>query len=278
MSKPSGFKRVELIRDDGATHAIYVKQHTSQLAETADSASTHDRTVFVTHLPIDLNDQDIRNTFNSVVSVESISRSRLSLAHIEYPSGLDIDSEAYINHYRNPNRNVHMVLESSSDLVKLLKSTQITIRTHSINTCSSLLQLYKSSRPAHSAVKDFTNSFMKQFEADALAEKHRQISNEKEAQMEDDGFTLVERGGKHGRAANEAGVQVASKLFNGGVVDEDSAEYRRKKRKFNQPLDDFYRWQRRERKREDLANLRLKFEKDKKRVDELKQHRRYKPY
>ncbi|EOR00986.1 Ribosomal RNA-processing protein 7 [Wallemia ichthyophaga EXF-994] len=223
-----------------------------------------------------MNDEDIYNTFNNVAEIDSMRRSSLALSTIDYPSGNDQQDK--LNHLSNFNRNVHLILKTEKDLTKILNSNKIKLENHSLNTTTSLIQLYKSLRPNHNDIRSFSTNYIKQFEQDQIIEKNRQISNEIESKMEDDGFTLVERGGKHGRAANEAGVQVASKLFNGGKVDEDSSEYRRKKRKFNQPLDDFYRWQRRDKKRHDLAHLRLKFENDKRKVEDSKQNRRYKPY
>jgi len=43
-------------------------------------------------------------------------------------------------------------------------------------------------------------------------------------------------------------------------------------------LNDFYRFQKRENKREALTELRRKFEEDKKRIAKLKENRKFKPY
>lgn len=272
LDKVNGFNKIELIRGNKDIHTIYIKQHLSN--KSIDDQLPNGRTLFITQLPIDLNDEDIRNTFNNYVEIDSIRRSNLAINCLDYP----LDTTKYINHLHNTNRNAHLILKNNKDLSKILNLNKMKLQNHSMASTSCLLQLYKSCRPNHSDMKLYTNNYIKQFEQNQLIEKNRQISNEMESKMEDDGFTMVERGGKHGRAANDAGVQVASKLFNGGKLDEDSTEFRRKKRKFNQPLDDFYRWQRRDKKRQDLANLRLKFENDKKKLEHSKQNRRYKPY
>ncbi|TKY85680.1 hypothetical protein EX895_005220 [Sporisorium graminicola] len=89
--------------------------------------------------------------------------------------------------------------------------------------------------------------------------------------LDEDGFIIVQRStGKYGRAgaSADAGGSV-------GVAKHGFVENTKKK---STGLEDFYRFQLREKKREQLADLRAKFEADKAKVDRLKAGRRFKPY
>jgi len=91
--------------------------------------------------------------------------------------------------------------------------------------------------------------------------------------LDADGFTIVQRGGKYGRTAEEGGgasMRVARPEQQSGT-----ARPRKKKAK---ELEDFYRFQLREKKREGLAQMRAQFEADKEKVAKFKASRRFNPY
>ncbi|KAJ9112254.1 hypothetical protein QFC22_006338 [Naganishia vaughanmartiniae] len=141
----------------------------------------------------------------------------------------------------------------------------------------------------------------------ALFDWHANLSSERAkrgAITDDDGFTLVVRGGKFGRTAGkgEKGVAVASRRFmldskkavkkavvvasaeERGVTGDDADMLdaregltRGKKRK-TQQLEGFYKFQRDEQRRSHLANIRANFEADKAKVETLKAAKRFKPY
>lgn len=89
--------------------------------------------------------------------------------------------------------------------------------------------------------------------------------------LDEDGFIIVQRtSGKYGRAGASAD--------SGGSVGVAKANFKENDRKKSTGLEDFYRFQLRERKREELAGLRRRFEEDKAKVEKLKAGRRFKPY
>ncbi|EST05620.1 Ribosomal RNA-processing protein 7 [Kalmanozyma brasiliensis GHG001] len=92
--------------------------------------------------------------------------------------------------------------------------------------------------------------------------------------LDEDGFIIVQRSSssKYGRvgASAESGGSVG--IAKGGYV-----EGKNGKRK-SEGLQDFYRFQLRERKRDELKELRIKFERDRAKVAKLKEGRRFKPY
>lgn len=206
-------------------------------------------TIFIVNLPLNINRSSLYSLFSKFGDIDSIdySNKQNNLNKL-----LDIQYNLY--------RNIHLKYKEAESTDKLLELDRFSTSTDGLN----LLDLYKSNRIDHNDIKQFTIDYMNNFD------DKPKTRNDNSDKMEDDGFTLVERGGKHGKAANVSGVQVSSKLFN-------PAE-NTKKSKFNKPLDDFYRWQRRESKRQEIAGLRLRFQKDKLRIDNFKSNKRYKPY
>ncbi|OWZ52705.1 ribosomal RNA-processing protein 7 [Cryptococcus neoformans 125.91] len=136
--------------------------------------------------------------------------------------------------------------------------------------------LYKSLRPSVSAIKSFADTSMARFDhLHSLLLSSRAKEQGAGALVDEDGFTVVVRSGKYGRAGargdgfGKGGVGVATRGFE---------KKKGKGGKGSQALPDFYKFQALDRKRQDLAELRQKFEHDKARVEELKKSRRYKPY
>lgn len=116
---------------------------------------------------------------------------------------------------------------------------------------------HRSMRPDLGLIKDHADSAL------ALYDHHLEAQRRKTTQgaiVDEDGFTLVVRGGKFGRTAGKgsAGVGVASRRFVldskkagiSGEVDAREGLDRGKKRKGGVELDGFYRFQRNERKRQ----------------------------
>ncbi|KAL7415078.1 ribosomal RNA-processing protein 7-domain-containing protein [Mrakia frigida] len=126
-------------------------------------------------------------------------------------------------------------------------------------------------RPHLSQVKAHADSSLAHHEHIKAAELAK-ITRQGQEIVDEDGFTLVVRGGRYGRNLIGGGVGVASKKW------DDVKEEETGRKKKSKELKDFYRWQLREAKREDLANLRSKFAADKEKVEKLKGSRRFKPY
>jgi ribosomal RNA-processing protein 7 len=95
--------------------------------------------------------------------------------------------------------------------------------------------------------------------------------------LDEDGFTIVQSTGKYGRTADgQVGSSVKVARRRPGDDLEDEAAREKKRKRFE--LEDFYRFQRREQKREELANLRAKFRDDQEKVKKLKASRSFKPF
>lgn len=103
-----------------------------------------------------------------------------------------------------------------------------------------------------------TNRFIAAFET--REEQIRLAKERKRNEVDADGFTLVSRK----RQARHA------------VIEANRVSKKPKKKK--KELKDFYRFQLRESKRDQLAELRKKFEADKRRIEKLKAARKFRPY
>ncbi|WVR09433.1 hypothetical protein IAU60_006500 [Kwoniella sp. DSM 27419] len=138
--------------------------------------------------------------------------------------------------------------------------------------------LHSSLRPEMSSVKAFADSSMARFDhLHSLLLSSRAKAQGAGALVDEDGFTVVVRSGKYGRAGGRGdgmgkmGVGVAGRGFH-------KKDAERKKGKGVMELEGFYKFQRMDKKRQELADLRSKFESDKAKVEELKKTRRFKPY
>ncbi|KAF9103371.1 Ribosomal RNA-processing protein 7 [Mortierella sp. AM989] len=124
---------------------------------------------------------------------------------------------------------------------------------------------YHRMRPAPSALQIKVDDYMDKFERSEY--EAQQAALARLNVMDDDGFTLVTRAGNKGY--NTDGVIKVQ-----AVKAEEVKHIKPKKKE----LQDFYRFQMREAKRDKLVDLRRKFEEDKIRIEALKVNRRFRPY
>ncbi|GMK53739.1 hypothetical protein CspeluHIS016_0103250 [Cutaneotrichosporon spelunceum] len=133
---------------------------------------------------------------------------------------------------------------------------------------------YAALRPALASVRAHADSAMERYDhLHSLLLASRAKAHGAGALVDEDGFTVVVRGGRYGRTAGRggsAGVAVASRA---GV-----AAAQKKRGKGAGELKDFYKFQSVDRKRKELADMRARFDEDRRKVDELKRQRRFKPY
>ena len=108
-------------------------------------------------------------------------------------------------------------------------------------------------------MKEETDRFVAAFET--REEQTRLAKERKQNEVDADGFIMVSRK-----------RQVRS------AVMEANENRQKKKRKKNRELKNFYQWQVREAKRDQLKQLRDKFEEDKMRIAKLKAARKFRPY
>lgn len=124
---------------------------------------------------------------------------------------------------------------------------------------------HRARRPGHQKLQEQLDAWMEAWEAEE-ARKRR----EREAAAGGDGWTVV--GGTKGRrkTRDDRGTAV-------GGVSAALAESRRGKEQ-KKPEANFYRFQRREKRRDEVLELRQRFEEDRKRLAAMRKDRQFKPY
>ena len=127
------------------------------------------------------------------------------------------------------------------------------------NVCTELLVQHLKRYPDPEILKEETDRFVAAFET--REEQTRLAKERKQNEVDEDGFIMVSRK-----------RQVRS------AVMEANENRQKKKRKKNRELKNFYQWQVREAKRDQLKQLRDKFEEDKMRIAKLKAARKFRPY
>lgn len=156
------------------------------------------------------------------------------------------------------------------------------------------IALYSALRPPLDVVKAHADSWMERFEFDQAKKKQQSKYRKGEAIVDDDGFTLVTRGGAYGQTVG-GGVGVASKKFQRERA--GGSKRNRKVHKEPKEKEAFYSFQVHEKKRKgafffdlssynivdspicsELLDLRRKWEEDKVKVEKLKESRKFKPY
>ncbi|KAG0266273.1 Ribosomal RNA-processing protein 7 [Actinomortierella ambigua] len=127
------------------------------------------------------------------------------------------------------------------------------------------IQDYKAQRPSAVDLQLKVDDYMDKFERSEY--EAQQAALARVNMVDDDGFTLVTSAGKKG--SNSDGVI---------TVQAAKAEEVKNLKPKKKELQDFYRFQMREAKRDKLVELRRKFEEDKQKIEHLKATRRFKPF
>ncbi|RXK36959.1 hypothetical protein M231_05793 [Tremella mesenterica] len=132
------------------------------------------------------------------------------------------------------------------------------------------LKRYNSSRPNLPLIKVHADSALDKYDhLHSLLLSSRARKRGAGALVDDEGFTVVVRGGRHGRTGGEMGV---------GVVSQNGNLKNLEKKKKLEVVGEFYKFQRTDKRRQELAGLRKQFESDKARVEEMRNSKRLKPY
>ncbi|KAL2649671.1 hypothetical protein R1flu_017799 [Riccia fluitans] len=141
------------------------------------------------------------------------------------------------------------------------------VRNHtSLTGMKKWLADYRAKRPGLAALQKAVDDFMAEFDA-----REEKAKVQRMAAAQEEGWTLVT--GNKGRKKTvdaESGVRV-------GAVSSLAVE-EKAKTKTKESAVDFYRFQRREAKRNEVLELQKKFEEDKKRIAKMREARKFRPY
>ncbi|RIB17489.1 ribosomal RNA-processing protein 7-domain-containing protein [Gigaspora rosea] len=252
-------------------HYCYFKSHDPRI-NTRDNSTIlpAERTLFITNLPVDTTEHHIQNIFEECGIIDRIlfhgKKKKQKFNETAENSVLEGSRNLLI-----PGSTAHIVFKDSEGLTNALNMVQKkriwNIRDQDIPPLGlkRWLQEYQKLRTDPNKLGAQVDEYMRKFE-EAEQEKHKALEARRN-QPDEDGFILVTGTGK--RNINTDGTITVT------AVKADVVKNLKPK---NKELVDFYRFQMREAKREKLAELRKKFEDDKRKIADLKAARRFKPY
>ncbi|XP_049874322.1 ribosomal RNA-processing protein 7 homolog A [Pectinophora gossypiella] len=254
------FKALELqlTEDSVSPHTIYFKEH-SVREHTADKPSG--RTLLVINLPSYVDEKGLSNAFSEAGKVQSV---------MFYPKPTTAEvkpvkkflPESPITTFKV----AYLVFTKVSELDKALKLTELqpmNSEDHKVKVgIKKWIEDYNSSVYQPKLLKEKVETFMKQYDA----EMKKAEKKEKQLEQEDDeGWITVT---KHGKVQSIARTE---KVENKILAKDEKANKRKE-------LKNFYTFQIRESKMKHIVALRQKFEEDKKKIHQIKQNRRFKPF
>ncbi|PSR80982.1 hypothetical protein PHLCEN_2v6572 [Hermanssonia centrifuga] len=179
---------------------------------------------------------------------------------------------------RRTGRSAHVIFLDASSLSRALsppsKPKSWPLDASTAVGLSHYTALYEALRPPLDLVKAHADSWMDLFEYEQAKKKRQSKYKKGEAIVDDDGFTLVTRGGAYGQTLG-GGVTVASKKFQ---ESRKTSQRYRKDKKEPKEKETFYAFQVHEKKRKELIDLKRKWEEDKAKVEKLKESRKFRPY
>ncbi|TFY83113.1 hypothetical protein EWM64_g896 [Hericium alpestre] len=205
-------------------------------------------------------------------------------------------SPVHLRTLRRTGRNAHIVFTDASSIDRVLALSKPSkgqkapqprpwpISDDAPHGLAHYTALYDTLRPPLDTVRQHADTFMELYDYNE-AERKRALQKESkyrkgEALVDEDGFTLVTRGGAYGQAVG-GGVSVASKKWQSGQAkskDGAGGGGGKRKRKEKQEKTGFYAFQQHEKKRKELMDLKKRWEEDKAKVEKLKSSRKFRPY
>ncbi|KAG1721008.1 ribosomal RNA-processing protein 7-domain-containing protein [Suillus paluster] len=289
-----------------STHFIYARAHITSKSKISKPGNIfpEGRTLFLVNVPPDATEHELALLFKHCGTVERVAFEFSSTDALEEHAS-DSDEEMAeetearprkkrklqtseptppevvplpnlpLRTLHNTGSRAHLIFIDSSSLMKALSppaSSRPWPSSVEPRGLSHYIAKYDAERPSLDAIKAHADSFMERFEFHLAKNKQETKYRKGEAIVDEDGFTLVTRGGAYGQTLG-GGVGVASKKF---MLAGKSGSRRKTDKK--KEKDAFYGFQKAEKQRKAMLDLRRNFEADRARVEKLKESRRFKPY
>ncbi|KAJ6618666.1 ribosomal RNA-processing protein 7-domain-containing protein [Mycena sp. CBHHK59/15] len=240
-------------------------------------------------------DQEADNGLNVDIDAQPHKRRKLDTANKSLPPKIISLPSKLLRRLRNTGRSAHLIFLDASSMERALApqpKTRLWPTSEEPSGITHYTALFDSLRPPLDAVREHADTAMELFEFQQKQNKQKSQYRKGEAIVDEDGFTLVTRGGAYGQTLG-GGVAVASKKF------QESGETRTgNKKKEPKQKAGFYAFQKAERQRNgmfcnpslfprhvidsrsppELMELKKNWEADKAKVEKLKTSRRFKPY
>ncbi|XP_072998920.1 uncharacterized protein [Typha latifolia] len=188
----------------------------------------------------------------------------------EQKNGAKLKSKKVKKAKKRKEKNVHVMIEEKKSLCEVNAEMVYQISSADEDCSRGMkkwLTDYKQSRPGLKILQQRIDEFMIAY--DAQKEQERK---ESEALAAEGGWTVVvHHKGRKKTTDTESGITVGS-VAQAAVMDKLA---KKKSKEINL---DFYRFQKREAKRNEVMILQSKFEQDKKRIQQLRAARKFRPY
>ncbi|KAJ1667388.1 hypothetical protein IW140_000899 [Coemansia sp. RSA 1813] len=296
----------------GSVHYLYFKQHNG--GKSGDVLTPTTRTLYMYNLPADTTERDIRRLFQGVARIARVMfhgvvgqdaiksnamsgkmMSELASAMAGVTDGQtknqkknkkqrkDGDSEEEIKpvprtQLLRSGASAHIVLLEDEEMAKVMSMKAETVREWLARDAEGIqnpleyrglsryIYEHRAAQPPIALLKTEVDSYMAKFE-EAQYERDRMLTQQQNV-PDADGFVTVMRRGRNTRN-NDGSVFVTA-----ASVEEAREAGRKKVTTFG----NMYRFQMRERKNDQLLELRKKFEEDKEKITRMRQSRLFRPY
>ncbi|KAF9000228.1 ribosomal RNA-processing protein 7-domain-containing protein [Cyathus striatus] len=277
-------------------HYLYARSHTGS-KKGSDNALPSGRTLFLVNVPPDATEREFIRFFKHCGTIENdeededeemdkdqddadgeqpTKRRRISKEEkAGIPKVVPLPSKN-IRTLRKTGRSAHVIFLDASSLDRALaqphKARPWPTSPEEPRGLLHYISLYQSLRPPLDIVREHADTSIEVYEYNQAKDKQKSKYRKGEAIVDEDGFTLVTRGGAYGQTLG-GGVAVASKKFQ-----ETGLTRTRNNKKTKKEKEGFYAFQKAERQRKELLDLKKRWEEDKAKVEKLKESRRFRPY
>ncbi|KJA29621.1 hypothetical protein HYPSUDRAFT_60480 [Hypholoma sublateritium FD-334 SS-4] len=305
-SNISGFSVIPVQYNSSTTHYLYARSHASKSG--SNTVLPDGRTLFLVNLPPDATERELVLFFKHSGTVEKVifdfdvkelqnadsdsedededeqmddaadeqPRKRRKGERVQAPVVIPLPAPP-LRKLRKTGGSAYVIFLDPSSLERALASTSkprawLKSPEEPVGLAHYLAR-YTAARPPLDAVRAFADSSVELYEYELAKKKQKSKYRKGESIVDADGFTLVTRGGAYGKNLG-GGVGVASKRFQrSGETSRNRGAKKDKKEK-----EGFYAFQKAEKQRSGLMELKRKWEEDKVKVEKLKAARRFKPY
>ncbi|KAF9448957.1 hypothetical protein P691DRAFT_799756 [Macrolepiota fuliginosa MF-IS2] len=301
-----GFTPIPIAYSASTIHYIYARSHSG--SKKNDDGLPVGRTLFLVNVPPDATERDLIQLFKSAGTVEKVifgreyveetghdtddededdgteeavdvegekPRKRRKFSKEEAPKVTPLPSVP-LRTLRKTGGSAHIIFLDSSSLdraINSLSKPRPWPTTEEPTGLAHYLALYDSLRPPLDVVQEHADTYIEVYEYELAKARQKSQYRKGEAIVDEDGFTLVTRGGAYGQTLG-GGVGVASKKFQ----TTGQTRTRNNKKKEKKEKAGFYAFQKAEKQRKELLDLKRRWEDDKAKVERLKASRRFKPY
>lgn len=249
--------KLQLTEESTAPHVIYLKEH-SVREHTKDKPEG--RTLLVVNIPPYVDELGIKNAFREAGTIQSVQ-------FLLKPSTAEVKlvKKFLPDHDNTSFKAAYIVFEKVAQLDKALKLSRLepmNSEDHATKTgIKKWIEEYNNAVLQPKTLKEKVETFMKNYDEDV-----KKVEKEKKLEEEDDeGWVTVTKRGKVQSFAR------TEKIENKIMAKEEKGRKRKE-------LKNFYTFQIRESKMKHIVSLRQKFEEDKKKIAQIKQNRRFKPF